>query len=67
MGMNSPIEPVLHPVAIRVGGWAYTVPVGFMPDMPSFGYGVVGQRGFFEFFKVTFDLLNAEIELRPHE
>lgn len=57
----------IHTVAIRIGGYAYTVPMGFMPDMPSMGYGVVGQRGFFEFFKVTFDLQKAEIDIRLNE
>ncbi len=56
----------VHQVSIRVGGWAYVVPVGFMPDMPPFGYGVVGQRGFFDLFKVTFDYDKTEIELRPY-
>ncbi|HEV3258856.1 MAG TPA: hypothetical protein VG013_18440 [Gemmataceae bacterium] len=31
------------------------------------GYGVVGQRGFFDLLKVTFDFLTAEVELRPYE
>ncbi len=57
----------IHKVSIRVGGWAYTVPVGFMPNMPTLGYGVVGQRGFFDLFKVTFDFLTAEAELRPYK
>lgn len=55
----------LHPVTIFVGGWAYPVEMGFMPEMPSLGYGVVGQRGFFDLFKVTFDHEHEEIELRP--
>lgn len=54
----------IHTVTIRVGGYAYIVPMGFMPDMPSMGYGVVGQRGFFEFFKITFDLQKSEIDIK---
>src|SRR5947208_3575540 len=45
----------IHTVSMKVGGWAYQVPMGFMPDMPALGYGVVGQQGFFDLFKVTFD------------
>lgn len=57
----------VHSVAMRVGGWAYTdIEVGFMPDMPAYGYGVVGQRGFFDLFKVIFDLRKEEIEIRPY-
>lgn len=56
----------VHPVTIRVGGWSYEVPMGFMPAMPSFGYGVLGQQGFFDHFRVTFDRRKAEIELKPY-
>ena len=57
----------IHSVTIRVGGLSYEVEVGFMPDMPPFGYGVVGQRGFFDLFKVTFDRKKTEVELKPYE
>jgi hypothetical protein len=40
--------------------------MGFMPAMPPFGYGVVGQQGFFDRFRVTFDYQDAEIELTPY-
>lgn len=56
----------VHQVTIKIGGWPYTVEMGFMLDMPPFGYGVVGQRGFFEHFKVVFDRQRAEIELKPY-
>ncbi|HEX3151420.1 MAG TPA: hypothetical protein VHR66_25300 [Gemmataceae bacterium] len=56
----------VHPATIRVGGWSYDAAMGFMPDMPPFGYGVVGQRGFFDLFKVTFDHRKTEIELHPY-
>ncbi len=55
-----------HPVAIRIGGWAHNVEVGFMPDMPPFGYGVLGQRGFFDLWKVLFDGRAGEVEIRPY-
>jgi hypothetical protein len=55
----------LHPVTIRVGGWSYHVEMGFMPGMPSMGYVVVGQRGFFDLFQsVSFDVHGEEIEIR---
>lgn len=53
-----------HPVTIVVGGWKYTFDVGFLANIGKFGYGVVGQKGFFDIFIVTFDLLKEEIELR---
>lgn len=54
----------LHKVAISVGGWEYQIEVGFLPQMGSFGYGVVGQKGFFDIFVVKFDLIKEEIELK---
>lgn len=57
----------IHPITISVGGWAYPqIPVGFMPDMPALGYGVVGQHGFFDLFKVTFDRHKEEVDLKPY-
>lgn len=45
----------LHEVAIVVGEQRYTTTVGFMPDLSRSGYGLLGQRGFFDQFKsVTF-------------
>ncbi len=54
----------VHPITLKVGGWNYPVEVGFMPKMPSFGHGLVGQRGFFDLFIVKFDLIKEEIELQ---
>lgn len=38
---------------------------GFSPDVPAEGYGVLGQVGFFDRFKVVFDLQQEEIEVIP--
>jgi len=40
--------------------------VGFMPNLGGniVSYGIVGQKGFFDKFKVTFDYKNKEIELK---
>ena len=38
-----------------------------LPDMPNMGYGVVGQKGFFDIFTVRFDLLKEEIELKERK
>lgn len=56
-----------HPVTMRIGTWSEAVLVGFMPNMPPFGYGVVGQRGFFDRFKITFDHRRGEVVLKPNE
>jgi hypothetical protein len=54
----------IHPVTITVGGWKYKIEAGFLPEIGKFGYGVVGQKGFFDIFVVKFDLVKEEIELK---
>jgi len=54
----------IHPVTITVGGWKYKIEAGFLPAIGKFGYGVVGQKGFFDIFVVKFDLIKEEIELK---
>lgn len=57
----------LHNIAIMVGGWEYQIEAGFMPSVSgrTMPYGLIGQRGFFEFFKVTFDYQAKDIEIKP--
>lgn len=54
----------VHSVTVKVGGWSYKVRVGFLPGIARLGYGVVGQKGFFDIFVVKFDLLKEEVELK---
>ncbi len=56
-----------HVVTMTVGGWPYTIEVGFSRHLAKMGHGLVGQKGFFEQFKVQFDLQKEEIELKPHQ
>lgn len=54
----------IHPVIIKVGGWSHKIEAGFLPKIAlQMGYGVMGQKGFFDIFIVKFDLLKEEIEL----
>jgi len=56
----------VHKVVIEVGGWEYKIEAGFLPHIATriVPYGIVGQIGFFEFFKVIFDKEYDEIELK---
>ncbi len=58
-------EYYVYPVTITVGGWPYRIEVGFLPNLGRLGYGVVGQRGFFDLFTVKFDYQKGGIELNP--
>lgn len=57
----------VHSVRLRVGGHAHAVPVGFSYDIAKQGFGVLGQKGFFDLFVVKFDLRKEEIELNERE
>ena len=54
-----------YPVDIKVGGWPFKIKAGFLKNISEFGYGVVGQKGFFNLFIVKFDLNKKEINLTP--
>ena len=53
----------VHDIEINVGGHAVKTKAAFAA-LPSQGYGIVGQRGFFEFFRVIFDYQKKQVELR---
>ena len=57
----------LHEITIKVGGWPHKKRVGFSYDIAPYGYGILGQKGFFDIFVVKFDLLKGDIELRPRD
>ena len=64
-GITGKVETYyVHTVTIKVGGWPYKAKVGFLHNIARLGYGVVGQKGFFDVFIVKFDLLKEEIELK---
>ena len=55
-----------HLVEIEVGGASFSTEVAFASGLSKSGYGIVGQRVFFDFFKVTFDYSSREIEIAPN-
>jgi hypothetical protein len=54
-------------IGIKVGGWKYNIKAGFMPRATALDYGLVGQQGFFDIFKINFDLIKEEIELKERK
>ena len=54
----------LHNAVLNIGGWEYKTIVGFSYDIARHGFGILGQKGFFDIFVVKFDLLKEEIELK---
>ena len=57
----------LHKITINIGGWDHPVTVGFSSDIAKHGFGILGQRGFFDVFVVKFDFLKEEIELKERK
>ncbi len=51
----------IHEVTVNVGGWNYKINIGFSYDVAKYGYGILGQRGFFDIFVVKFALAKEEI------
>lgn len=53
-----------HAIKIEVGGHIFDSVAAFAPGISRFGHGIVGQAGFFEFLKITFDHTEREIDLK---
>lgn len=67
-GVTGSKEPYyLHTLGIKVGGWPYSIEAGFLKNFHKAGYGIVGQKGFFDIFVVKFDLLKEEIEIKERK
>lgn len=61
-----PEEMYIHTVHIVVDNLKFKIEAGFM-NIHANSYGIVGQNGFFDKFKVSFDLKKKEIELKPRK
>lgn len=59
------LEAYFHPVGVKIGKWNAEVNIGFSYDIAKYGYAVLGQLGFFDRFKVSFDLQKDEIDMKP--
>jgi predicted aspartyl protease len=58
-------EAFLHEIIMKIGGREYAAKVAFSYDISKDGYGILGQKGFFDEFAVKFDYSKEEIDLRP--
>lgn len=55
----------IHKVTLEVGGQQFHTDIGFSYDISKNGYGILGQKGFFNFWSVKFDLQKEDIEIKP--
>ncbi|PJE58206.1 MAG: hypothetical protein COU81_01975 [Candidatus Portnoybacteria bacterium CG10_big_fil_rev_8_21_14_0_10_36_7] len=51
-------------IEIGVDGYTFDAPVYFSTDISLNGYGIVGQEGFFDKFKILFNREAKKIELK---
>ncbi len=61
---GTPQVAYFHTIQIEIGGWPMDLYCGFSSDMESLPYGLLGQTGFFDHFKIEFDYTNKRIELK---
>jgi hypothetical protein len=61
---GDPSEVFFHDVTLNIGGWDYKTRIGFSYDIATHGYGVLGQKGFFDKFFIGFNFSKEEIELK---
>lgn len=54
----------LHNITLDIGGYNYKTTISFSYDIAKRGFGILGQKGFFDIFVVKFDLIKEEIELK---
>lgn len=54
-----------HEITLSIGEHDAKTLIGFSYDIAKHGYGLLGQKGFFDIFIVKFDLIKKEIEIKP--
>ncbi|MBI4118914.1 MAG: hypothetical protein HY452_01475 [Parcubacteria group bacterium] len=61
---KSGAKAFLHDVILNIGGFDYKAKIGFSYDIARHGFGILGQKGFFDAFVIKFDLAKEEVELK---
>ena len=59
------LEGVKATINLAVYDWKFRTEVIFSPNLAPMAYGVLGQKGFFDNFKVCFDKQKLQIEITP--
>lgn len=54
----------IHKITLEIGGHEFKTEIGFSYDISKNGYGILGQKGFFDLFSVKFDLQKEDIEIK---
>ncbi len=65
-GLSSKSESLGFQAIIDVGisNNFHSAPLIFSYNISPYGYGILGQKGFFEFYRIKFDYCKKEVELK---
>jgi len=64
---GEPFEVYLHNLTLEVGGWQYKIVAAFSYKISPYGFGILGQKGFFDLFRVKFIFSKGIIEITPEK
>lgn len=62
---GKPFKVFLHNLTLEIGGWRHKIAAGFSYEISPYGFGILGQRGFFNLFRVKFLFSKGIIEITP--
>lgn len=62
---GQPFNVFLHNLTLKIGGWQYKIRAGFSYEISPYGFGILGQKGFFDLFRVKFVISKGIIEITP--
>ena len=63
---GEPFEVYMHEITIDLGGWRHKTTAGFSYEISPYGFGILGQKGFFDLFKIKFLFPKGVIEITPN-
>lgn len=65
--VNKGLTAYFHQIDIQVGGYKFGCYAGFSKDLEGLPYGLLGQVGFFDLFKISFEYGKERLELQSIE
>jgi len=64
---GEPFEVFLHNLTLEIGGWQYKIVAGFSYEISPYGFGILGQKGFFDLFRIKFIFSKGIVEITPEK
>lgn len=64
---GEPFDIYFHNLTLEIGGWQYQIEAGFSYQISPYGFGVLGQQGFFDLFRIRFIFTKGIIEITPEK